>query len=160
MSFAEVEAARQTNTAQARRIVTALRHTLGRPLSGCRITALGLTFKAATSDTRESPALAACRKLAAAGAQVAGYDPQLPNIDPAVLQQNRVTAVDDPYRAAKAADAVVVLTEWPQFRSLDWRAVAQDAPLAVVLDARNSLDPATVREAGLRYLGNGVPQGF
>ncbi|AGL35493.1 UDP-glucose/GDP-mannose dehydrogenase family protein [Mycobacterium avium subsp. paratuberculosis] len=160
VSFAEVEAARQTNTAQARRIVTALRHTLGRPLSGCRITALGLTFKAATSDTRESPALAACRELAAAGAQVAGHDPQLPNIDPAVLQQNRVTAVDDPYRAAKAADAVVVLTEWPQFRSLDWRAVAQDAPLAVVLDARNSLDPATVREAGLRYLGNGVPQGF
>lgn len=91
---------------------------------------------------------------------MAGHDPQLPNIDPAVLQQNRVTAVDDPYRAAKAADAVVVLTEWPQFRSLDWRAVAQDAPLAVVLDARNSLDPATVREAGLRYLGNGVPQGF
>lgn len=51
VSFAEVEAARQTNTAQARRIVTALRRTLGRPLSGCRITALGLTFKAATSDT-------------------------------------------------------------------------------------------------------------
>lgn len=158
--FAEVEAARHTNTGQAQRIVTALRQTIGRPLSGCRITALGLTFKAATSDIRDSPALAACEKLAAAGAQVMGYDPQLPNIDPAVLQQSRVTAVDDPYRAAKATEAVVVLTEWPQFRDLDWHAIAQDAPLAVVLDARNSLDPATVREAGLTYLGNGVRQGF
>lgn len=158
--FAEVEAARHTNTGQAQRIVTALRQTLGRPLSGCRITALGLTFKAATSDTRDSPALAACEELTAAGAQVVGYDPQLPNIDPTVLQQSGVTAVDDPYRAAKAADAIVVLTEWPQFSDLDWRVIAQDAPLAVVIDARNSLDPAAVRQAGIVYLGNGVPQGF
>ncbi|ORA19414.1 UDP-glucose dehydrogenase family protein [Mycobacterium arosiense] len=160
VSFSEVEAARHTNTGQAQRIVTALRQTIGRPLSGCRITALGLTFKAATSDTRDSPALAACEEFTAVGAQVVGFDPQLPNIDPTVLQQSGVTAVDDPYRAAKAADAIVVLTEWPQFRDLDWQVIAQDAPLAVVIDARNSLDPATVREAGLVYLGNGVPQGF
>ncbi|WP_406816699.1 UDP-glucose dehydrogenase family protein [Mycobacterium sp. M23085] len=160
VGFAEVEAARRTNAGQADRIVSALLRRIGRPLSGCRVTALGLTFKAATSDTRDSPALAACKALAAAGAQVVGYDPQLPNIDPAVLQQSRVTAVDDPYRAAKAADAIVVLTEWPQFRRLDWRIIAQDAPLAVVLDARNSLDPATVCEAGFAYLGNGVHGGF
>lgn len=158
--FAEVEAARHTNTGQAQRIVRALRQSMGRPLSGCRITALGLTFKAATSDTRDSPALAACEELAAAGAQVMGYDPQLPSIDPVILQQSRVTGVDDPYRAAKAAEAIVVLTEWPQFRDLDWRVIAQDAPLAIVLDTRNSLDPARVEEAGLSYLGNGVRQGF
>lgn len=160
VSVAEVEAARRTNDRQAWRIVTAIRQTIGRPLSNCRITALGLTFKAATSDTRDSPALAACEELVAAGAQVMGYDPQLPKIDPAVLQQSRITAVDDPYRAAKAAEAIVVLTEWPQFRDLDWRLIAQDAPSAVVFDARNSLDPAVVREAGLTYLGNGVPHGF
>lgn len=158
--FAEVEAARRTNTAQPQRIVTALRQMIGRPVRGCRITAFGLTFKAATSDTRDSPALAACRELSAAGAHVMGYDPQLPNIDPAALQASGVTAVDDPYRAAKAAEAIVVLTEWPQFRDLDWRVIARDAPLAVVLDARNSLDPATVEKAGLLHLGNGVPQGF
>ncbi|BBX65841.1 hypothetical protein MSAS_50150 [Mycobacterium saskatchewanense] len=89
-----------------------------------------------------------------------GYDPQLPHIDPGVLHGSRVTGVDDPYRAAKAAEAIVVLTEWPQFRDLDWRTVARDAPLAVVLDTRNLLDPAAVRAAGMRYLGNGVPQGF
>ncbi len=89
-----------------------------------------------------------------------GYDPQLPSIDPLILQQSRVTGVDDPYRAAKAAEAIVVLTEWPQFRDLDWRVIAQDAPLAIVLDTRNSLDPARVEGAGLSYLGNGVRQGF
>jgi UDPglucose 6-dehydrogenase len=54
----------------------------------------------------------------------------------------------------------VVLTEWTQFRELDWRAIAHDAPLAIVLDTRNMLDSDAVREAGLEYLGNGVPEGF
>ena len=121
---------------------------------------MGLTFKAATGDTRDSPALAACLKLAEDGAQVMGYDPQLPNLDPIALQRARVTAVDDPYRAAKAAEAIVVLTEWPQFRDLDWHAIARDAPLALVLDTRNTLDPAAVQAAGLAYLGNGAPCGF
>lgn len=156
----EVEAARRTNSGQAERMAAALQNALGRSLAGCRITALGLTFKAATSDTRDSPALAACAEFARAGATVVGYDPQLPNIDPAELRQAAVTAVDEPYRAVKAADAVVVLTEWPQFRDLDWRAVAQDAPGAVVLDARNLLYPAEVRAAGLCYVGNGVPRGY
>ncbi|MDD4866738.1 MAG: nucleotide sugar dehydrogenase [Mycobacterium sp.] len=160
VSLAEVEAARRTNSGQAERMATALQNAMGRPLAGCRITALGLTFKAATSDTRDSPALAACTEFARAGAAVVGYDPQLANIDPAELQQAAVTAVDEPYRAVKAADAVVVLTEWPQFRGLDWRAIAHDAPGAVVLDARNLLDPAQVRTAGLCYVGNGVPRGY
>jgi UDPglucose 6-dehydrogenase len=121
---------------------------------------LGLTFKADTSDTRDSPALATCRELAQADAHVMGYDPQLRGIDPGILQQAGVTAVDEPYRAAKAAEAIVVLTEWPVFRELDWRAIAREAPAALVVDTRNLLDPGGVREAGLRYVGNGVPQGF
>ncbi|OJZ75343.1 UDP-glucose 6-dehydrogenase [Mycobacterium paraffinicum] len=160
VSFAEVEAARLTNTAQTQRIAAALRQTVGRPLAGCRITAFGLTFKAATSDTRDSRALAACLELSTAGAQVMGYDPQLPHIDQAVLQGSRVTAVNDPYLAAKAADAIVVLTEWPQFRDLDWGVIARDAPQAAVLDTRNALDPAIVENAGLSYVGNGAPHGF
>lgn len=160
MCFAEVEAARRTNSAQAQRISAALRRAMGRPLTGCRITALGLTFKAATSDTRESPALAACAELSRGGAQVMGYDPRLHSIDPAILQRVGVTAVDEPYRAAKAAEAIVVLTEWPLFRNLDWCAVAREAPLAVVLDTRNMLQREAVQAGGLTYLGNGLPQGY
>ncbi|ETW25629.1 hypothetical protein [Mycobacterium gastri] len=53
-----------------------------------------------------------------------------------------------------------MLTEWPQFRDLDWHSIAREAPVAVVLDTRNLLDPAGIRAAGLTYLGNGVPRGF
>ncbi|WNG90124.1 UDP-glucose/GDP-mannose dehydrogenase family protein [Mycobacterium sp. ITM-2016-00317] len=156
----EVEAARVTNAAQTRRIGNALREALGSGLTGTRITALGLTFKAATSDTRDSPALAVCAHLAAEGAVVSGYDPRLPAIDPDQLERARVTAVDDPYRAAKSADAIVVLTEWPEFGDLDWSAIADHAPGAVVVDTRRLLDPGAVRSAGLGYLGSGCPDGF
>lgn len=160
VAVAEVEAARRTNAAQPTRILAALQKSMPCPLEGSRITVLGLTFKAATSDTRDSPALAVSAQLAAAGAHVDGYDPQLLAIEPAVLTAAGVTGVDDPYRAAKSADAIVVLTEWPQFRDLDWVAIAEQAPGAVVVDTRNLLHPAAVAAAGLRYLGNGYPDGF
>ncbi|MEZ0341009.1 glycosyltransferase [Mycobacterium sp. pV006] len=119
-----------------------------------------LTFKAATSDTRDSPALTVCAHLAVRGAQVCGYDPQLPAIDARVLHDAGVTAVDDPYRAAKSADAIVVLTEWPQFADLDWSLIAEQAPGAIVADTRNLLDAHSVAAAGLRYLGNGRVGGY
>jgi UDPglucose 6-dehydrogenase len=157
---AEVEAARATNAAQADRLAGALRQAMARPLEGSRVTVLGLTFKAGTSDTRDSPALSVCARLTGAGAQVLGHDPRLDSIDPGVLQHLHVTAVDDPYRATKAADAIVVLTEWLEFRELDWAAIAREAPTAVVLDTRNLLDGALVAAAGLTYLGNGMKFGF
>ena len=85
---------------------------------------------------------------------------QLAVIDPKVLRDNGVTAVDDVYTAAKGADALVVLTEWPVFGDLDWPRIAQHAPDAVVIDTRNVLDSRTVTAAGLRYLGNGRSPGF
>jgi UDPglucose 6-dehydrogenase len=69
-------------------------------------------------------------------------------------------AVDDPYLAAKEADAIVVLTEWPEFRDLNWPLIAEQAPGAVVVDTRNLLDGDVVADAGLMYLGNGTPAGF
>ncbi|WP_394328943.1 hypothetical protein [Mycobacterium avium] len=68
-----------------------------------------------------------------------------------------MTAVDDPYRAAKAADAVVVLTEWPQFRSLDWRAGAPEQPAGGWVGGRESRGPRPAGGRGLRDLGDGVP---
>ncbi|MDA2893582.1 UDP-glucose/GDP-mannose dehydrogenase family protein [Mycolicibacterium sp. BiH015] len=156
----EVEAARATNAAQPRRIGDALRDVMDCGLAGLRITALGLTFKSGTSDTRDSPALAVCATLVAEGAQVYGYDPELPAIDAGVLDAAGVIAVDDPYRATKAADAILVLTDWPQFRSLDWAAVAEHAAGAVIADTRNLLDPEVISSAGLTYLGSGRADGF
>ncbi|OBF30330.1 UDP-glucose 6-dehydrogenase [Mycobacterium sp. ACS1612] len=158
VALPEVESARCTNAAQPGRIAAALRRSLSVPLHRARITALGLTFKAGTSDVRDSPALTICAELAGAGAQITGYDPRLATIEPAPVRRSAITAVDDPYLAAKDADAIVVLTEWPEFRELNWQRIAEQAPGAVVVDTRNLLDAAAL--GGLTYLGNGIPAGF
>ena len=82
------------------------------------------------------------------------------SIDPAPLHRSSVVAVDDPNLATKDANAIVVLTDWPEFRDLDWHSIAEQAPAAVVFDTRNLLDPAVLGGAGLKHLGNGVPGGF
>jgi UDPglucose 6-dehydrogenase len=160
VALPEVESARSTNAAQPERVATTLNRTMSTPLKQARVTALGLTFKAGISDVRDSPALTVCAELARTGAQITGYDPRLASIDPAPLRRSSIVAVDDPYLAAKDADAIVVLTEWPEFRDLNWPLIAEQAPGAVVVDTRNLLDAAALQEAGLRYLGNGTPTGF
>lgn len=160
VELAEVSSACLTNGMQSGRIIDALDRTVPVPLAEARITALGLTFKAGTCDVRDSPALAICGDLSGAGAQIAGYDPRLAMLDHGVLRRSGVAAVDDPYLATKDADAIVVFTEWPEFREVDWGRVAERAPSAVVVDTRNILDSNAVAAAGLRYLGNGRPGGF
>jgi UDPglucose 6-dehydrogenase len=156
----EVRSACTTNAAQSARVVATLNRTMSAPLNHARVTALGLTFKAGTSDVRDSPALTVCAELASTGAQITGYDPRLASIDSAPLRRSSIVGVDDPYLAAKDADAIVVLTEWPEFRDLNWPLIAEQAPGAVVVDTRNLLDAEALRDAGLRYVGNGIPFGF
>jgi UDPglucose 6-dehydrogenase len=156
----EVESARSTNAAQPGRVAATLNRTMSAPLPTSRVTALGLTFKAGTSDVRDSPALTICAELARTGAQIIGYDPRLARIDQAQLRRASIVAVDDPYLAAKEADAIVVLTEWPEFRELNWQLIAEQAPGAVVVDTRNLLDAGMLADTGLTYLGNGTPTGF
>jgi UDPglucose 6-dehydrogenase len=156
----EVASACATNSRQAARIIGTLRRTMAAPLATARVAALGLTFKAGTCDIRDSPALAVCGELARTGTQITGYDPRLEMIDHEALQRVAVAAVDDPYLAAKDADGIVVFTEWPEFRELNWSRLADQAPGAVVVDTRNLLDPELVTASGLTYLGNGRPSGF
>ena len=112
---------------------------------------LGLTFKAGTDDLRHSPALAVAERLAAAGARLTGYDPAVR--DPV----GPVHVVDDPYLVAKGAAGIVLLTEWPEFRSLDWAQLAAIAERPVVVDTRNLLDRAALAAYGITYVGLGVP---
>jgi UDPglucose 6-dehydrogenase len=156
----EVESARATNEAQAQHILEALRQSLPDGLASPRVGVLGLTFKAGISDVRDSPALNVCALLDRVGVHVSGYDPRLRAIDPVTLRASAVVGVDDPYLATKEADAILVLTEWPEFRELDWRRIAGQAPRASVIDTRNMLDPSMIRDAGLGYVGNGLPAGY
>ncbi|GAT12376.1 UDP-glucose/GDP-mannose dehydrogenase family protein [Mycolicibacterium novocastrense] len=160
LDLPEIESARVTNATQSARIASTLGRSMVTPLGRARITALGLTFKAGTSDLRDSPALTICADLGRTGAQVTGYDPRLSAMDWSRLRASSIVAVDDPYLAAKDADAIVVLTEWPEFRELDWGLIAEHAPTAVVVDTRNLLDAALLTDLGLTYLGNGTPSGY
>jgi UDPglucose 6-dehydrogenase len=158
IALREVESARRTNTAQAGRIATTLRQVLHRPLDELKVTALGLTFKAGTSDIRDSPAVAVCAILQRAGAQVTAYDPRLDAIDGSRVP---VATARDPYVAAKDADAILVLTDWREFSELDWDSIARCAAGgAVVIDTRNILDRDAVTSSQLLCLGNGTTPGY
>jgi UDPglucose 6-dehydrogenase len=158
VALPEVESARKTNAAQGDRIIGTLRRVLDRPLAEARVAAFGLTFKAGTSDIRDSPAIAICAALQQAGAQVTGYDPRLDSIDRAQL---KVPTAGDPYVAAKDVDAILVLTEWPDFVELDWRSIGRDAAAAaVVVDTRNLLNVSVIDGSDMAYLGNGTASGY
>ncbi len=110
---------------------------------------LGLAFKAGTNDLRDSPALAVAALLRAEGAELTGYDPGIGH------DVDGVRVVSDAYEVAKDADTVVVLTEWPEFRGLDWSRINDLAAGSVVVDTRNHLDPDALRRHGLTWWGVG-----
>ncbi|MGW4059739.1 UDP-glucose dehydrogenase family protein [Amycolatopsis sp. NPDC004747] len=137
-----------TNTRQRERVLGKIRAAAGGSLRGKRIGLLGLAFKAGTDDLRDSPALAVADLLAAEGAELAAYDPAVSVEVPGIL------VTDDPYQAVKGAAVIVLLTEWPEFRGLDWGQIGELAAGPVV-DTRNHLDPDAVRRSGLSWTGIG-----
>ncbi|MDX8031661.1 UDP-glucose/GDP-mannose dehydrogenase family protein [Lentzea sp. BCCO 10_0856] len=146
--FRLLRATIDTNERQRQRMVEKVRLAVtgkrGGSLSHVRLGLLGLTFKAGTDDLRDSPSLAVAAMLKQAGADLVGYDPALPG----GRDLGAVSVVDDPYQAAKDVDALIVLTEWPDFRSLDWARLAETVRQPVVVDTRNILDPDVIRRAG------------
>lgn len=121
-------------------------------LKGRRIALLGLTFKPGTDDLRDAPALDIARRLLAAGAVVSAFDPVTKSL-PEELRAVRVTG--DVYEAADRADAVVVATEWPEFRALDPVALRGAMRGELIVDGRNCLPHAAFAAAGLRVIGYG-----
>lgn len=157
--FRLLRATIDTNKRQRQRMVEKVRLAVtgqrGGSLSRVRLAILGLTFKAGTGDLRDSPALAVAALLRQAGADLVGYDPAL-TTDPGDRPElNAITVVDDPYLAAKEAEALVVLTEWPQFRTLDWARLATVVSRPIVVDLRNLLDADVLRRAGFSWTGLG-----
>ena len=143
------------NARQPQRCVARLAERLG-GLQGRRVGVWGLAFKPGTDDVRESQALRLVEELAARKAVVRVHDPLA---SAAVPLPPGVQRVDDPLRAASGAEAVVLATEWPLYRTLDPLAVAaaMEAP-RVLLDARNALAPEPWAQAGVEYRGVGRPQ--
>jgi UDPglucose 6-dehydrogenase len=134
---------------QRRRVAEKVRQAAGGGLHRRRIAMWGVAFKAGTDDVRESPALRIARLLQADGAEVVAYDPE--------AESDELTMASDPIAAATDADVLLVATEWPEFATVDMTRVAAVMKGHRVVDARNLLDSASVRAAGLDYWGLGRP---
>ena len=139
--------------AMAERVIAAC----GGSVEGLTIAVLGLTFKPNTDDMRESPSLDIVRALQQAGATVRAYDPA--GMEEARGLLDGVELCDDSYAALEAADAVVIVTEWNEFRSLDLERVKGLMNGPVMVDLRNVYDPAEMAAAGFEYVSIGRPNG-
>jgi UDP-glucose 6-dehydrogenase len=142
----------EVNELQKRRVISKLQKHLG-SLVGKTVALLGLAFKANTDDMREASSLVLSARLQADGAKVRAYDPIAER--EARKLMGGVEFADDALGAVSGADAVVIVTEWPEFAKLDWSAVAERMPGRLVIDGRNFVDPESVRAAGFIYEGIG-----
>jgi UDPglucose 6-dehydrogenase len=142
----------EVNDLQKRRVIGKLQRHLG-GLAGKRVALLGLAFKPNTDDMREASSLVLCARLQADGASVSAYDPVAEEQARSLVAG--VSFADSPLSALADADAAVLVTEWNELLSLDWKEVAGAMRGNLVIDGRNALDPDAVRAAGLVYEGIG-----
>jgi UDPglucose 6-dehydrogenase len=150
--FQLLNAVIEVNELQKRRVIGKLHKHLG-GLVGKHVALLGLAFKPNTDDMREASSLVLAARLNADGANVSAYDPIAEEQARKLI--GGVRFADTPLQALQDADAVVLVTEWPQCTDLDWGEVAETMRGRVVIDGRNALDRDAVRGAGLLYEGIG-----
>jgi len=145
-----VEAVLEVNAAQKARMIAKIRQALGGSVSGKRIAVLGLTFKPETDDMRDAPSLAILPALLDKGAEISAHDPQ--GMDAALpLLPGGIFYCDDIDSAINGADAVVLMTEWNQFRGLDLVHLRGLMHGKVFVDLRNVYERDAMREAGFEY---------
>jgi UDPglucose 6-dehydrogenase len=150
-----VEAAIEANTRQRHRVLGKLRVAVG-DFPGRTIAVLGLSFKPNTTDVRESPALWLCAEILRASGTVRAFDPVAMEAARRHLGTQPGLAFAESAAAAVAgADAIVVMTEWNEFRALDLYGLRAAMRGAVLIDTRNVFDPAAAIEAGFTYRGTG-----
>ena len=142
----------EVNELQKRRVIGKLRKHLGQ-LEGATIVLLGLAFKPETDDMREASSLVLAARLLAEGASVRAYDPIA--MKAAGERLRGVELCGSALDAMTGADAAVLVTEWHQIVNLDWAALAPAMNRQVLIDGRNALDPAAMRDAGFTYEGIG-----
>ena len=148
-----VEAAVEVNAAQKARMVKKIKDALDGELAGKTIGVLGLTFKPETDDLRESPALAILPPLYEKGAKIQVHDPQ--GMEEAVRLFPNFKYMKNAYEVCEGADAVVLLTEWNQYRALDLAQIKKSMKTPIFMDLRNVYDPLQLKKAGFIYVGVG-----
>jgi UDPglucose 6-dehydrogenase len=142
----------EVNELQKRRVIGKLQKHLG-SLVGRRVALLGLAFKANTDDMREASSLVLAARLQADGATVTAYDPIAEQ--EARKRMSGVQFADSALGAVEGADAVILVTEWPEFAELDWGEVKERMAGGLLVDGRNFADRDAVKAAGFTYEGIG-----
>jgi UDPglucose 6-dehydrogenase len=149
-----VESVVEINAAQRLRMIQKIDQTLG-DLKDKKIALLGLSFKPNTSDVRESPAIDIAQALLDKGAHLSAFDPEGMPEFPKEVQSERLTYTDDPYDTLPDAEALVIVTEWNEFRILELERVKSLMSQPVMFDFRNIYEPDRVRGLGFTYVGVG-----
>jgi UDPglucose 6-dehydrogenase len=151
-----IEAAEEANVLQKRYLVDRIRARLGKNLNGKWFGVWGLAFKPNTDDMREAPALTIIDELLLSGAKVRVFDPvAMPNARKILGQ--RVEFCQNALDAADGVDALILATEWNEFRHIDFDALKSRMRSAVIYDGRNLWNPEEIRELGFEYSGIGRP---
>jgi UDPglucose 6-dehydrogenase len=139
----------EVNEQQFDRVAQKVSAAAGGSLEGVKIAAWGITFKARTDDTRDSPAINIIHRLQALGAEVSAYDPAID------AEIQGIPVVSDPYAACDGAQVLAILTEWDEFKWLDLDKVTDAMAESNVVDARNLMDRNRMIQAGFSYTGIG-----
>jgi UDPglucose 6-dehydrogenase len=150
-----VEATIMANDNRKRAMARKVASALGGDVQGKTIAVLGLTFKSDTDDMREAPSIPLINGLLDFGATVKAHDPV--GMEQAKQELTGIEYCDDPYSCAKGADALVIVTEWRQFRALDLERIMADMTTPVVIDLRNIYRPEDMKALGFRYDSVGRP---
>ncbi len=153
--FKIIDAVLEANQETHERMVDKVRNALG-GLEGRTVAQLGLSFKPETDDTRESPALFVLDGLLAGGARVRAFDPAA--MDECRADYPQVDFCTDAYEAADGADALVICTEWNEFRALELDRLQNQMRSPLIVDLRNIYEPERLAAAGFRYVSVGRPE--
>ena len=151
-----IEAVVAINDARKEKMADKVIEGVGGDVKDKTIAVLGLAFKPNTDDMRESPAIAIINKLVAKGANIRAYDPEA--MDEAKNQLPDITYCSNSYDCIDGADALVIITEWDQFRALDFDRVKSLMVNPVLVDLRNIYNPVRMAEQGFTYISVGRPQ--
>jgi UDPglucose 6-dehydrogenase len=151
-----LEAIHRRNLEQRQAMIRRVIARLGPDLHGRRLAIWGLAFKPKTDDVREAPAITVIQALLEAGASVAAYDPHATGTTRTVFA-DRISYETDAYAATRGADALLVFTEWNEFRSPDFELLRRNLKQPLIFDGRNLYDPATVARYDFEYHSVGRP---
>ena len=155
-SFQILKAVEEVNEAQKLHLIPKIKRYFNDDLKGKHFALWGLAFKPNTDDIREAPALYLIEALTAAGATVSAYDPEaMPNVKRVV--GNKITCAESQYLALDNADALIIATEWSEFRTPDFEVINAKLKNKVIFDGRNVFDIQQIKELGYHYESIGRP---